>query len=825
MSDLPHIRLANTAESLPYTATVGGGGGEFRLPPRDRSPHAQKLRQQIQAAKGEMDDAYGPGTSEDDETRPYLFTLRSDAQFELKLESIERLKQGIELLSVRKDGEITVASISIRREKLSNFLRLIKSYETQDTKDGKPKNKPLIESIASISRLIVRDLWQDVPEEFPKSDQAIWWEVWLRRGQEQAVDARFRALAKSLGLLVGEHTISFPERLVLLAKATPDKIGESPELLACIAELRKAKELPTEYLSLAPRDQRYIIQTAVNRLIAPGQDAPAVCLLDTGVNRNHPLLELVLAQNDTQSVDPQWGAADHDREQHGTGMAGIAAYGCLTALFESDGPLLQRHRLESVKLLPPPPAANAPENYGWVTQEAVAKAEIKAPNRNRAICMAVTADDRDQGLPSSWSAAIDQMCSGELDKNPKLMFISAGNYEGVQTNPDYCYPDTNFTDAGIQDPAQAWNAVTVGAYTDLTTIKDPKFQQWSPIAPAGDLTPSSRTSLPWPPENQKGWPIKPDFVMEGGNYIINGRVRDRCDDHVLLTTTVKQTGELFSTMADTSAAAAGAARLAAQLWSHYPSLRPETIRALLVHSARWTPAMESRCPGSNRGEIQRRLRCYGYGVANLHRAVYSAENAATLIYEGELQPFLKDKGTIKTNEWHLHQIPWPTEVLMDLRETMVSMRVTLSYFVEPSPGRKGWGKKHRFQSHGLRFDVVRPVETIDQFKKRISRALWDEDEGRPATVSDDGKWTVGSNGRTRGSIHSDWWNGTASDLAECGWIAVYPVIGWWRERQHLNRLDSTARYSLIISIETPDEHVDLYTPIAIQAAVSTELVV
>ena len=175
--------------------------------------------------------------------------------------------------------------------------------------------------------------------------------------------------------------------------------------------------------------------------------------------------------------------------------------------------------------------------------------------------------------------------------------------------------------------------------------------------------------------------------------------------------------------------------------------------------------------------------------------------------------------------YDLALIPWPTEALMDLRETTVSMRVTLSYFVEPSPGRKGWGKKHRFQSHGLRFDVVRPLETADQFKKRISCALWDEDEGRPATVSDDGKWTVGSTGRTRGSIHSDCWNGTASELAQCSRIAVYPVTGWWRERQHLNRCNSTARYSLIISIETPDEHVDLYTPISIQGAVSTELVV
>ena len=311
--------------------------------------------------------------------------------------------------------------------------------------------------------------------------------------------------------------------------------------------------------------------------------------------------------------------------------------------------------------------------------------------------------------------------------------------------------------------------------------------------------------------------------MEGGNYITDGTNRDRTTDHMLLTTAVAPTGQLFSTMADTSAATAGAARMAATLWSHYPSLRPETIRALLIHAARWTPAMETRFPGNTRDAIQRRLRVYGYGVPDLRRAIYGAENAATLIYEGELQPFHRD-GTLKTKDMHLHQIPWPTDVLQQLGKAPTTMRITLSYFIEPSPGRKGWGTKHRFQSHGLRFDVIHPVETVDQFQKRISRAMWDDQHERPDNVQDNRQWTVGSQGRTHGSIHSDCWTGTASDLARCNQVAVFPVTGWWRERPHLNKLNQMALYSLVISIETPDEQVDLYTPILNAASVTTEFV-
>lgn len=210
-------------------------------------------------------------------------------------------------------------------------------------------------------------------------------------------------------------------------------------------------------------------------------------------------------------------------------------------------------------------------------------------------------------------------------------------------------------------------------------------------------------------------------------------------------------------------------------------------------------------------------------MPSAQRALWSAENAATLIFEGELQPFHKVGSEYKTKEMHLHRIPWPTELLEQLGEVPVTMHVTLSYFIEPSPGRCGWGERHRFQSHGLRFDVINPLETEEQFKQRISRAMWADNAERPDTVPEMRNWVVGNKGRTRGSIHSDWWTGTAAELSRCGTLAVFPVTGWWRERHHLMRWDRKARYSLIVSIETPEVDVDLYTPIVNQAMVTTEL--
>ena len=246
--------------------------------------------------------------------------------------------------------------------------------------------------------------------------------------------------------------------------------------------------------------------------------------------------------------------------------------------FQPQGPVSLNHRLESVKFLPPHPGANDPKDYGPFTVQAVAIAEIEAPGRDRAICMAVTADDRDLGMPSVWSAAVDQLCSGASDDTQRLMFISAGNLRDELVRPDYEYHRTNCEIGGIEDPAQAWNAVTVGAYTEKVFIRHPNFAGWRPVADNGDLSPTSRTSLAWPPENQLGWPIKPDIVMEGGNYAQNdlGEL-ERVDDLSLLTTVLPpfpDQGRLLETTRDTSPATAGAARVAAIIWINTPDCGP-----------------------------------------------------------------------------------------------------------------------------------------------------------------------------------------------------------------------------------------------------------
>lgn len=820
---LPHLVVEGRFQTEKYTYAGPLPVREARLPVRDRTAHATSVREQLVEAREENDRQRGVAP-EADEAAPIILEIRSEPGFNLKLDSIEDRRKGIEVACVRTDGDVQVATVHVPEGSLTHFLKRVEEYLTEDTKGtaktpAHPKNQELIETIARLKLATLRSFWTDEGAVFPPEDEPAWWEVWLRAKGEQSPWESFRLLAKANELETGADTLRFPDRLVGLVFGTAQKLSSSPDILDMLAELRKAKENPFPYVGLTPKEQAEWVEAFLPRIQPPASDASAVCLLDGGVVLN-PLVRPALDPEDCHRFDPSWPMTDTAGPHaitHGTEMAGVALYGTRLADHLAGGDQVTlRHRLESVRIMPPWPLTNDRRLYGYITSQAASQVEITAPKRLRTFCLPVTTDGRDLGKPSSWSGVIDQLSAGIADENPRLFVISAGNTDADQRHR---YPDSNDTDP-IHDPAQSWNAVTVGAYTELWEFDQSNrhFAGCEPIASPGDLSPSSTTSLSW----DKGWPIKPDIVLEGGNQIRKpgSAIVFDPEQMAMLTTAHATTGPLLVDFRDTSAAAAQAARMAAILQAQYPALWPETIRALLVHSAEWTDAMRQAF-GTRQRELVSRLRRYGYGVPSLPRAQHSARSSLTLIAQQTIQPYVKEASVVKTKDLGLHDLPWPKDQLLALGEKTVTMRVTLSYFIEPKPGRRdGFVKtRHRYQSHGLRFEVRRPEETLDQFRQRISKAAREEDE-EYAAVGDTSGWELGPQIRTRGSLHSDWWTGTAAALANSGHIAVYPVSGWWREAKG-NHWTKEARYALVVTIRTEDESVDIYTPVLTMIEVPT----
>ncbi|ATB29723.1 S8 family peptidase [Melittangium boletus] len=794
---LRHLLVQGTGTSYNYVSTLSVPHSRT-TPTRDRAAHGQRLLREYGAAfkTGIMARGGGadiPGVS---------LTVRSEPGSELPIESLDsRRPDGPRVLAVREVEGATVAQVFVPQGGFQLIEEKLQDYLRKDTPKGKPANEALIASIASFQLAALEELWTDPELPFPAPSQPMAWEAWLRDSSEELLSS-FLSLCRQHGLVTGQRSLEFPDRRVVLVSGTANQLS-SFAILDTLAELRPARTPPTEFVEMPSREQGEWSRELMSRLVLPAADAPVVCVLDTGVSNNHPLLAPLLPAANMFAYQRNWGLADHDG--HGTEMAGLAGYGDLIDALESKMRVALEVGLESVKILPPPPATNAPELYGAITADAAGQVEVAAPKRLRVFSMSVsTSNGRSAGRPSSWSAEIDRLAAGVDDGRQRLYCICAGN-----ADPNWYphYPEGAMTGKPL-DPAQAWNALTIGAYTERDIIAEPSLSGWLPIAPHGDISPTSTSSITF----ERGWPNKPDLVLEGGNVALSPGGILPPDASIpslsLLTTDRMIRGRLFTYTNATSAATAQASRMAAHLWAEYPTLRPETIRALLVHSARWTPAMVSRTPNKNN-----RVRLYGYGVPSLARARWSARDALTLVVEDELRPFKVGKSPA---QMRLHKFPWPVEELQRLGAADVRLRVTLSYFIEPNPAQRGWMGRFRYQSHGLRFSVRRPTENDSAFRARLSKAM--QDDGYTGSTGTDPGWELGGNRRNRGSIHSDVWHGSAADLASRQVLAVFPVGGWKADARRVEK-PTSVQFSLVVSIETDETEVDLYTPVATELGV------
>lgn len=804
--------------------------------PPSRATHGKALKQALESAVIEAHQRRADARIQVHGAVPGLYIqFESQPGIPLQLSSLEDARQGIELVAVShaqtqeaEPRRIERATVFVPEGKVKHFVTRFENYAktTPKTKNER-RHEDMLDPVGALRLATLRGLWTDATEVYPADRETIWWEVWLRRhdGSELARLMEFVALKQ---VDIAGRRLQFDDRIVTLVCATAEQLSASLDVLNDLAEVRRAKETATVFADMAPEEQGEWAKELLARTTTAVAAAPAVCVLDTGVTRGHPLLAASLATSDCHTCEPSWGA--HDHHGHGTEMAGLALYGDLTPVLGGSAPVKLSHGLESVKILPPN-GQNPPELYGAITAEATSRVEIQAPGRQRCFSLAVTAtDERDRGQPTSWSAAVDALAAGraldassqglvylddESDPVQRLFVVSAGNVdEGAL---QVAHLDRSDTDA-VHDPAQAWNVLTVGAFTEKSIVQNPKWNGWQPVAPAGELSPWSTTGVVF----ADAWPIKPDVVFEGGNVVKNakGDVDFPCPDLCLLSTHYRPAEKAFVLSWATSAATALAARMAAIIASEYPTLWPVTVRALVVHSAEWTAQMQTHLRGASGKRARARLvRRYGFGVPHLDRALRSAGNALTIIAQDTIRPFVPKESNPNERQMgdiHFFELPWPREVLQGLGETPVRLRVTLSYFVEPNPGRRGWKKRHRYASHGLRFEVKGPTESVDEFRKRLNQRALDEDEARPSAGGDSSEWYLGEQARNHGSIHSDILQGFAADIAERGVIGVYPVSGWWKDQPKRDRSEKGARYALIVSIETPGVETDIWTPVAQQ---------
>lgn len=800
----PHLFVKHVKESQRYTKPKMGFSG-ISLPEKEKEKQGNLVLTSLQELWTRFEQEKEYTTRHDIPMRKGEYiTVKGEQGQSLEVDSLS--SHGGTFLNIKKEKEIEEATIFIPFEKKDALLKKVSQYLTEFTSSGNPKHQKLIDKITLVHRASIENLWTGDLALIPK-EEAQWCELWLALDEYTWTDEVYqeiKVLFNYYNIEFIEERQVFPERTVVSIKANHVQLKHLVGAYSYIAEIRRSEELNRFWTRELIGVERQEWCEDVLRRTDYEESSHVVTILDSGVNNDHLLIRDYLNDQDRLTVDTNWGIRDVGHQGHGTAMAGLILYPNLNTILESADRYALRYRLESVKILPPNEDVVQGEG-AWhsITSDAISRAIINNPDYQRIYCMAVTASNQnDFGKPSTWSATIDRITSGVEDDEPKLFVISAGN---VRDEEDWKnYPESNLN-LSVESPAQAWNAITIGAYTAKT------IEGTATVAQAFELSPFSTTSASW----ESKWPIKPEVVFEGGNAIRREMSVD-CDEELELLTTSHLEGQnQFKTFNATSAATALASSFLARLRTQYPEAWTETIRGLFVHSADWTQEMQEQFDTNFRRieSKQELLKIFGYGIPDFKKAVQCGSSYLTLISEETIKPYKIEEGKVKTNEIHYYELPWPAAILADLGDTPVKVKVTLSYFIEPNPGDKGYSTSYAYQSSALEFKLIHPTEGYENFKARINEQ-YQNPEGETNKITDS-RWFYGS--LFKGSIHSNYIEGTAAEIAQCNKLAVFPkASGWWKNLKSKNRYNDTMRYALIISIETPELETDIYTPVQLQ---------
>jgi Subtilase family len=543
----------------------------------------------------------------------------------------------------------------------------------------------------------------------------------------------------------------------------------------------------------------------------PDRNAPKVCIIDSGIQEQHPLLKSAVVTNDSRSWVPNETYLTADLVKnggHGTRVAGAVLYSNFIPRSGREQAVcwLQNARvLDKTCLLPksifPPALISKVVNFYH--------GERKTRIFNHSIAGRVPC--RTQYM-SAWAAEIDNL-SWQHDI---LFVIVAGNLpryghignlrvsvqdhlQNVKSYPDYLLSDS----CRIPNPAQSFQSLTVGSVA-LQTLKDLSRKS---IAEQDYPSSFSCTGLGiWDS-------IKPEVVEYGGDLVSDG------DTHANLTTPPETCPDLVRSTLNggplaardgigTSFAAPKVTHIAACLAAELPNESCLLYRALIVQSARLPHWVETK-----NFDLDSAIRLLGYGIPNLDRALGGSSNRITLIARGER--------TITARQVHVYEVSLPNELRSPGEDQDIRIEVTLSYKAQPRRTRRA---RRKYLSTWLDWDCSKKGEVPERFRDRLVKEY-----DAPSEIEKGGKkfnWVLDKQknwGRTRkvsrqeGTLQKDWTIAKSYDLRESFCIAVVGHEGW------NNDPEASVPYALVVSFEAVDMNIPLYTSIAnVQVPVEVE---
>jgi len=322
--------------------------------------------------------------------------------------------------------------------------------------------------------------------------------------------------------------------------------------------------------------------------------------------------------------------------------------------------------------------------------------------------------------------------------------------------------------------------------------------------------------------------IKPDVVDFGGDLVLDLSYRESLGspkstilpDNVagvsVVTLSKDLKSSLFQICSGTSFAAPRVANIAAQLFTKYPNASSNLIRALIVNSAILPKEIppEFQCnkkqsQSENTKQIRKQLAIYGYGQADLERAMYSAENYVVLS---------EDNVSIAVGYFHVYEIPQlPPEFFKVKGTRMLSITLAFDPPTRPTRGDSYLGVTMEFDLFkGIDREIIRtayeaasktssPDDSTDNTKGKLIKQY-----GSGIEV----KLSPGSNLRKKGTIQRGQVERTSkSTKYDDGPMTL--IVSCNRKWAKPDEIEMQ-RYALVACISHSDPQVELYNPMQIQ---------
>ncbi|MBW7988688.1 MAG: S8 family peptidase [Planctomycetes bacterium] len=680
----PHLPLLREERSAERRKKPSWGGNR---PARGgRSVFSPKLESAVQRLITECQSRPAPFRG----IQPHLVFRIPYAEGVSAEQLIEKLQQqtGLEIVSVEPDGAVVAFRTDVN---LQEFNSAVDTYKNGPREGINPRTgKPYASTVADFLECIEPEgmrLWSKkdrigtrLQEVIGLSGDSIAMteryvvevELWHPGGADRAnsfldevkslVDTDRREGERVLDTFKGEFIILVKiavlgdklKRLIEMDVVAEADLPPRPDFDPLQASDVTARDFPTP-----PR---------------PPQDGPRLCVIDSGITSNHPLLANNVGHEEailTQDPSPA------DAHGHGTMVAGLAVFGDVRACYEarnftspitlfSARVLNDRNEFDEEKLI---------INQMREAIEAFVQPPYNCRVFNISIGSGMPVIDSPRPRQALWAEELDILAR----KLKVVLIVSAGNHKEAEavnaTDAEtvlQSYPGLLFNaQTGICDPASSAIAVTVGALAQHNIPAQVRGVSANdiirPLAAVDEPAPMTRIG---PGINGA---IKPELVHYGGNLVFRGfgsviRRVGYEPGTAAMSFSHQPTQELFSYDCGTSFAAPRIAHLAALVehrlrtdLNEVPS--SNLIRAVLAGTAEIPEAAVTRLTNSNGDHAP--IKVCGYGFPSESDALRSRDRRVTMVYQG----------SIKIDHFDVFAVPIPDEFryARGIRKIIVSL--------------------------------------------------------------------------------------------------------------------------------------------------------